>query len=67
MKPKLMDYDTDWEQIKETQLNFLVESDVEVGIDHRFAKTKSDAQPKANEADRRETILRALVSIAAFN
>ncbi|MFZ7134277.1 MAG: hypothetical protein ACOWWR_18170 [Eubacteriales bacterium] len=74
-KPKLMDFNTDWEVIKDTQLNFLLEDSQEasVGIDHRFAsydKNNSEAiasKAESSEVDRRETILKALVAVAAFN
>jgi hypothetical protein len=66
MKAKIMDYDTDWERIKNTELAFLAESDLNVGIDHRFSQSGKDTASNQN-VDRRETILRALVSVAAFN
>ena len=74
-RPKLLDYEKDWELIKNTQLQFLVEGKkgASVGIDHRFTsygkKNSEDnsSEKKSHEADVRETILRALVAVAAFN
>jgi hypothetical protein len=65
MKPKIMDMDTDWEAIKNTQLAFLLneKTNVVMGSDHRYAGIVE--KPKNVPAeDPRENLLRGLVQIA---
>ena len=68
IKPKIMDFDTDWEFIKETQLKFLVEEEVNVNLgagDQRYAGIGD--KPAGPPVDPREGILRALVGVALGN
>ena len=51
MKPKIMDYDKDWEYIKETHLAFLLEP-----------KDGEDPAPVDPAADPRDALLRTLIS-----
>ena len=63
MKEKFLDMDTDWEIIKNTQLQFLVDENIDVaaGGDARTAGLDKKA---ALDVDPREAMLRALVGMA---
>ena len=63
MKEKFLDMDTDWEIIKSTQLQFLVDENIDVaaGGDARTAGLDKKA---ALDVDPREAMLRALVGMA---
>jgi hypothetical protein len=68
MKAKIMDMDTDWEAIKNTQLAFLLneKTNIVFGGDHRYVGT-SEKPKDAPVEDPRENLLRGLVQVAAFN
>jgi len=60
MTPKFMDFETDWEVIKENELNFLVKHEA----DRSETKNQAESIPPK---DRRDEVLQILVNMAAFN
>ncbi len=67
-KPKVMDYDTDWDYIKEHELSFLVSgSGFVAGTDVRYSAVTSKKADNAPKEDPREGILKGLVQTAAYN
>lgn len=66
-KPKVMDYDTDWKDIIENELAFMVESEFAAGADYRYSAVKGKETASADKADARETVLKGLVQMAAYN
>ena len=71
MKRKLMDIETDWEIIKEHQLNFLAENaqDLSDGNKEGSGERQRAAGgiPPGSTEDRRDAVLRALVFMAINN
>lgn len=74
MKPKIMDMDTDWEVIKDTQLSFLTNQRLRLSSDFRYSSMEDETENQQagtaapeDAVDPRETLLRALVMVAGFN
>lgn len=66
-KPKVMDYDTDWNDIIQNELAFMVKSEFEAGADPRYSAVKGKATASTEKTDPRETVLKGLVQMAAYN
>jgi len=70
MKTKLMDFETDWDLIKETQLSFLMEKAQDSGNivqESPDSKRSSGGIAPASLQDQPEAVLRALVFMALNN